>query len=438
MNIVRLRLLTLSVVCLFLIPARQGHGQSDGNLTSPVTTLKEFQKHRALGDQAESLTEKAKHWRLALTWQSKHVEWLRLARTFAGKLRNAAHDPNDPRHKEFKSIYREILHRFNHMEFYTKRGADSYWNDSLSLPVAACIGLRDYPRFLDMIQDFQDRRVRDWLAEPVPVKRTASARLFESRHKRISYEQRVANWLDRRRLASEGQVLSRDEIRLIDLAVKQHAYRCRGADDDHNPVPGLSNLGTRYTAPAILAAIHKQVKAETPPLPRFPARVGKIIERTIHGKRFGQAIGPAKVDFDTGIVATNDLEWSNRKQQSVWMSRGGLDIVVDYHWKDLMRIIAFGFRLIEVPGTTWDDKSGSWEQLETSEIKKGALLIAHRGGDQMQYSILANTRLPVTFAFGTREGGVGLLQLTAMKEPARNVREYSIRYRLNKAGQIGR
>jgi hypothetical protein len=101
-----------------------------------------------------------------------------------------------------------------------------------------------------------------------------------------------------------------------------------------------------------------------------------------------------------------------------------------------MHIIAFDFELTEVPAALWDDKSVSWVQLQASEIKKGALRVAHRGGDQMKYRISANARLPVTFAFQTREGGMGLLQLTAMKEPAKNVREYSIRYRLNKAGKL--
>ena len=33
---------------------------------------------------------------------------------------------------------------------------------------------------------------------------------------------------------------------------------------------------------------------------------------------------------------------------------------------------------------------------------------------------------------------MGLMQLTDMKERAKNVREYNIRYRLLKAGEIGR
>ena len=306
----------------------------------------------------------------------------------------------------------------------------------MSLPAAACVGLCDYPRFLDMMQDFHDRRVKDWQAEPAPVKQSKAVLLFESRHKRITYEQRVAKWVYRRMLAFEGRVLSRAEISLIDLAVRQYGYRCRAGNDDYNPVPGLSDLATRYTAPAILAAIHKYVEVETPPFPRIPAQVGKTIERTIHGNRFDQTIGPAKIDFDTGVVATNHLEWSNRTQQSAWMRRGGLDLAVDHHWQDLMHIIAFDFELIEVPAALWDGKSASWAQLQASEIKKGALRVAHRGGDQMKYRISANARLPVTFAFQTREGGVGLVQLTAMKEPAKNVREYSIRYRLNKAGKL--
>ena len=100
MNRAAPRVLVLSVAWLFLIAARQGQAQSDDNLMSPVATLEDFRKARDLGDQAESSTESAEHWRLAVTWQSNHVEWLRLARKFAEQLRDEAPDPGDPRHEE--------------------------------------------------------------------------------------------------------------------------------------------------------------------------------------------------------------------------------------------------------------------------------------------------------------------------------------------------
>ena len=430
------RVLVLSVIFLPLGAVRQGHSQSEDNLTSPVTTLEAFRKARSLGDQAESLPEKAKHWRLALSWQAKHVEWLHLARKFAGDLRNVAHDPNDPRFKEYKAIYRKMINRFDHMDFYKKNGADTYWEDSMSLPAAACVGLCDYPLCLDMMQDFYDRRVKDWLNEPVPVKESEPEFFFRPRHKYISYEQRVANWLERRIRALEGQLFTMHETQLIDLAARQYAYLCRNDNEDKNPVPGLTELGTRYTAPAILTALQKHVKVESPPFPRMLRQLGQTIELTIHGDRLDQTHGPSKIDFDTGTVVDNHLEWSSRPQQSIWMKRGGLDISVDHHWRDLMRFVAFDCQVIEVPETLWDEKPASWEQLKASEIKKGTLRVASRGGVQMQYSIVANTPLPATFAFKTREGGQGLLQLTEMKEPVKNVREYSIRYRLSATGKL--
>ena len=335
-------------------------------------------------------------------------------------------------------MYSEILRRFNHMDFYEENGADSYWSDSLALPVAACVGLCDYPRFLDMMQDFHDRRVKDWLDEPVPVKRPESALAFEPRHKRVTYEQRVANWLERRTRAFEGRVFFQVEIQLIDGAVKQYAYSCREHNNDYNPVPGLADLATRYTVPTISAAICKYVEVESPPFARMLVAAGKVIELTIHNSYVfdNQFVGASKLDFDTGTVVTNPIEWSNRAQQSAWMKRGGIDIEVDYYWDHIMSIIAFDFELIEVPGTCWGESPASWEQLRASEIKKGVLHRAHRGSDQMQYQILAGARLPATVAFQTREGGVGLLQLTEITERSEHVRDYKIRYRMIKAGNL--
>lgn len=440
------RVLVLSAVWLLPLVAGASEAQSTQNPASPVTTLEEFTKARDQGEQAQSFEDKARYWRNALSWQSDDVEWLRLATRFAGSLReewNNTHSQGQPPrldhpyYRESEALYRQIVERFDHMAFYDKDGADSFGNDSLLVPRAASYGLEDYPRLLSMMQDFYDRRVKDWLAEPMPVKQTeGQSFLFEGRAKRITYEQRVADWLERRTRACEGQVFSHQEIDLIDGAVKNYAYRCRNHNDLYDSVPGLAELGTRFTAPAILAAIHKYVEIESPPFPRIPVQPGKIIELTIHGDLLKQADGPSKVDLDTGKVVTNPLQWSSRVQQTAWMRRGGLDLEVDYHWDQLMNVITFDLELIEVPQSLWNEAPASWEQLLAAEIKNGALEQAFRGDDQMQYTIRKGAPFPVTFAFRTREGGTGLLQVTNMKEVREHVREYDIRYRLDTPGKL--
>ncbi len=445
MNLTTPRVLLLSFAWLFLIAAPQGHAEPDDNFTSPVTALEEFRKARTLGDQAGSFQDKTRYWRLALTWQSNDIEWLHLARQFADSLREEWHNTGNqgqaprlehPYYSESESVYREILARFNHMGLYNKNGAETIGDDSLLVPNTACNGLEDFPRFLSMMQDFHDQRVKDWLDEPAPVKRPESAVPFGHRH--ITHEQRVADWLERRIRASEGQVFSSVELLLINGAVKRYASRCRKHNDDYDPVPGLADLATRYTTPAISTAIRKYVEVESPPFPRTPTAAGKVVELTIHNSHIldNQFVGASKLDFDTGTVVTNPIQWSNRVHQSAWMKRGGIDIEVDYYWDRLMSITVFDFELIEVPGASWGESHASWETLKASEIKKGVLSSASRGGDQMQYMIFANANLPATLAFQTREGGIGILQLTQMKERANNVREYSIQYRLDKPGKL--
>ncbi len=448
MNHAAPRFLILSVASLFLIVACQAHAESDNDFTSPVTTLEQFQQARALGDQADSFQDKTRYWRRALTWQSNDIEWLHLAWQFANSLKaewhhtgGQGHGPrlDHPYYRESESVYREILDRFDHMDLYSKNGADAIEDDSLLVANAACNGLNDYPLFLTMMQDFHDRRVKEWLDEPAPVKPQTSALLLESRYKRWPYEQRVADWLERRSRACEGQVFSPIELLLIDGAVKRYAYRCREDNDDKDPVPGLADLATRYTAPAISSAIHKYVEVESPPFPRAPVAADKVVELTLLTSHTldNRSVGASKLDFDTGAVVANPIQWSSRSQQSLWMKRGGIDIEVDHPWDDLMRLIAFDLELIAVPGASWNEGAASWEQFKASEIKKGVLSSAHRGGGQMECRILANTTLPATFAFRTREGGVGILQLTEMKERSEHVREYSARYRLDKPGELG-
>jgi hypothetical protein len=440
-------ILVHSTGLLVLTAAQQVNARSDDDFVSPVMTLEDFRKARAAGDEAESFEEKARHWRHALSWQTDHIEWLKLAHKFAGSLKDEWHETGadgqaphleHPYYRESESVYREILDRFDHMDLYDKNGAETLWEDSLLVPNAAGIGLTDFPLFLSMMQDFHDRRVKDWLAEPMPVKRPEAAIGVIGRLKRRTYDQRVADWLERRTRACEGRVFSHEEVFLINGAVKRYAYRCREHNEDYNPLPGLADLAARYTAPDIIAAIHKYAQIESPPFPRVPVPAGKTVELTLHWTPHDQSVGPPKVDFDTGTVVTNRLGWSGRTQQSAWMKRGGLDLEVDYHWDQLMNVITFDLELIEVPESLWNEEPASWKELEAAEIEESVLHHGSGGAGQMQCRIPAGTELPLSLVFKTREGGVGLLQLTGVKELADKVREYEIRYRMIKPGELGR
>lgn len=435
------RVFSVSVAGLSILAVLRSEAAATDNSASGVATLEAFQTAKALGDQAASFEDKARYWRDALTWPESHVEWLHLAWSFAAKLKDEWHNTgvngqppqlDHPYFTEAETIYREILKRFDHMTFYKPIGADNLPDDSLLVPAAASIGLQDFPRFLSMMQDFNDRRVADWLAEPAPAKQADLAGLSF----RQTQEERVAAWLKRRIDASEGRVFSSFELLLIDGAVNQYAYDIRGENGDGKSADGLAELAIHYKAPAIITAIQKYLAIESPPPAQPALAVNKVIERNVEFSLVSDnnIVGASKVDFDTGTVVTNFLQWASRKQQSGWMKRGGLDLEVDYHWDDLMWVVGFDLELLEVPAATWEQTPASWEQLQALEVKDGGLQSCDRGNGQTRYTITANTSLPATFGFRTREGGVGLLQLTEMKQLSPNRREYSIRYRVIQQG----
>ncbi len=432
------RVFSVSVAGLSFLAVLHSEAAAADSAVSSVTTLEAFQKAKALGDQAASFEDKARYWRDALTWPGSHVEWLHLAWSFAANLKDEWHNTgvngqppqlDHPYYTQAESIYREILKRFDHMTFYKPKGADNLPDDSLLVPAAASIGLQDFPRFLSMMQDFNDRRVADWLAEPAPTKQTDLAELS---FRQTPQQERVAAWLNRRIDASEGRVFSSFEQLMIDSAVKQYAYDIRGENGDGKSADGLAELATHYTAPAITTAVQKYLAIESPPPAQPALAVNKVIERNIQSSFVSNNnfVGASKVDFDTGNVVTNELQWASGKQQSGWMKCGGLDLEVDYHWDDLMWVVGFDLELVEVPASSWEQTPDSWDQLQALEVKNGGLRTADRGAGQTQYMIAANTRLPATFCFRTREGGVGLLQLTEMRQLSPKRREYSIRFRV--------
>ncbi len=429
--------LCLLIGCILIVCPGVIRAQESDDVASPVTTIEDFRKARELGEKAESLEEKARHWRIALTWEAKDVEWLRLAYNFALDLRNVGGDPKHPYFEENRTIFREIVDRFDHMDFYDRRGAESIWADSIIVPSSACIGLGEYEIFLSMMQDIYEQRVKDYLAESIPVKPPElNAPFPRPAWKYVSHEQHIGYWLERRARACEGRVLTRAETSLIDQAVQHLAYRGYTPASNYDPVPDLAELATRYTVPEIQEAILKCIKVEMPPRRGIPHDIGRAREFVLPYRGLDGKSDPAgRLDFDTATFAGNPISWANRHHHTFWMKRHGLDIDLDYPHHFLMSVIAFDLELIEVPQHMWGEPPAGWEELKSAQVEKGALTYSLRDPGQRGFHIRPKAQLPVTLGFKTREGGVGIFQLTEVNEHPEHGREYKIRYKMIKEGK---
>ena len=137
---------------------------------------------------------------------------------------------------------------------------------------------------------------------------------------------------------------------------------------------------------------------------------GPVVERVVHDNSSGP--DEAVIDLDTGLQPAMRPDG---KAES-WMLENGIDATGDTD-PDIKGLIATsGMVAIPIPADSWETSTPADLRQKVAPLEPStATAISGKGG------------LPSTFAFKTRDNGIGILQIVEFTEPRKGVR---IRYKL--------
>ena len=194
-----------------------------------------FQREMALAEQATDAETKVEHLRNALHCRPDDPENIAIEYQIAVSIRGSVVAPRHEGDKlhEAHEIHAGIIRRYNHMDYYTRQGANSPWDPEVLVPYSAhaaaftCCDPAATAAFfrtaMACLRQTHDRRTKDWLDEPEPEQHA----MFDDRGK---WEGRVARWRECRELAAAGTVLTPVELGIAYMCILGHVER---AEPEH-------------------------------------------------------------------------------------------------------------------------------------------------------------------------------------------------------------
>ena len=175
----------------------------------------------------------------------------------------------------------------------------------------------------------------------------------------------------------------------------------------------LSSLRSLFAVVLIAAlwSVGRPAAAEEVPLP-----VGKVVELAVHDDDPGTACA---VDLDTGKLITVPKDVPLGGPEEEWMRKRGIDAIGETS----LSVRGLGCLDMKVVGPLPEEKwdAGADEVAALLAPVKAAEMAAMSGGDKP----------PATWAFQTREGSEGLLQIMGIEGE-----EIKIRYRLTRRLEV--
>jgi len=150
--------------------------------------------------------------------------------------------------------------------------------------------------------------------------------------------------------------------------------------------------------------------------PRLQAATfGPVTERTVNDDSVGRDV---YIDFDTGQLFTPPLSAAGFDQTK------GIDALCDVD-PPVSGLLGIDMVIRPIPETSWDT-------LGATELVEQYILASAKPG--FPVSMSAAGKLPATFLFKTREGGIGILQIVSFNKDPRGVK---IRYKIVQAALPG-
>jgi len=164
---------------------------------------------------------------------------------------------------------------------------------------------------------------------------------------------------------------------------------------------------------------------------RLTPAFGPVKEVTLHAKG---ADGQEVLDLDTGQILPLDLpkELVNAPSKTdlvQWMADRGVDLAFEFESRSPLPVPSYlcttDLLLVLRSDEEWEAATEATLSLALAQGAPG-VRVEHQGPVKA-YCLEAQTKLPLTFAFKTAQGSLGLLQVTELIDKPRSVK---IRYRL--------
>jgi hypothetical protein len=201
-------------------------------------------------------------------------------------------------------------------------------------------------------------------------------------------------------------------------------------DYDHAGIAG-SKPGTifNYRIRARFLDSRPGDKPDVPPVQTSSAAFGQVVERVLYSMAVQRPIKGEDLDNGREIEVPAELEKAREEQFFHWLSKNGVDLLAVAHERSWDLIV--GAKLVRVPTLTWEQpkKADLLAALAGWEFTKARVQRAELGAKQgfIPFLFDADANVPITFAFETSAGGLGVLQITGFSENPRGVK---IRYKL--------
>jgi tRNA A-37 threonylcarbamoyl transferase component Bud32 len=164
--------------------------------------------------------------------------------------------------------------------------------------------------------------------------------------------------------------------------------------------------------------------------PDSTAGFGPAIERVLYSVATERPIRGEDLDRGRQVEAPADIEKSGEAQFFHWLAANGVDLMALAHKRSWALWISA--KIAQAPHELWRKPN---VQSVRGALQTGAPGLVRNEPDSMEgfvtYALDPDLTLPITFAFETRQGNLGLLQITGFTESPRGI---AIRYMTAAAG----
>lgn len=160
-----------------------------------------------------------------------------------------------------------------------------------------------------------------------------------------------------------------------------------------------------------------------------PPTFGPVRERVINGLVGGKGNEGLALESGKQFNLAPEFGENSAKPLREWIESRGIDLFADCPKKSIWVLRAGGLGLTKLPNDRWNDMKAAAVAGKVDIPEFGVEVLERQG-----FPMREEQQLPVTFAFKTRAGRTGLMQIVAL---GKNPRSITIRYKLVERTELG-